>query len=85
MDGDSGIRWGVDDNEDGAIDYWKMISAEEVSSEVVDAIRERDGSRFKRLLITAAELDALGLGAEKKTALQDKVTASARCFCKVQW
>src|SRR5690606_33099144 len=39
--GTAGTRWGVDDNEDGRIDYWKSISPEEVSAEVIAALRDR--------------------------------------------
>ena len=41
-----GIRWGLDDDEDGRIDRWKKISAEEVTAEVVAALRDRDAARF---------------------------------------
>ena len=37
--GTAGTRWGIDSNEDGKIDNWKTISAEEVTMEVVDAIK----------------------------------------------
>ena len=36
--GAGGMRWGVDVNKDLKIDGWKMISAEEVSQEVLKAI-----------------------------------------------
>ena len=42
----AGIRWGLDTNEDGKIDRWKEISAEEASDELVRAIAERDTTRF---------------------------------------
>ena len=44
-----GIRWGIDKNEDGTIDSWKMISAEEVTAEVVHAAASRDANKFQRL------------------------------------
>src|SRR5687768_8839383 len=34
----AGTRWGIDANEDGVIDSWKVISPEEVSAEVVAAL-----------------------------------------------
>ena len=37
-----GTRWGIDVNEDGKIDAWKRISAEEVTSELVAALRDND-------------------------------------------
>ena len=57
-----GSRWGVDANEDGVIDSWKSISAEEVTAEVVAAIATHDAERFARLVLTPAELKSLGLG-----------------------
>ncbi len=47
-----GLRWGKDANEDGIVDAWNMISAEEVTAEVVRAAATRDAERFARLLIT---------------------------------
>ena len=59
--GSAGSRWGVDRNQDGEIDQWKIISAEEVAFEVFMAIRNRDDARYQRLLLTDAELKSLGL------------------------
>ncbi len=60
-----GSRWGVDQDENGEIDTWKMISAEEVTAEVVAALADRDAHRFARLALTPDELGSLGLGKEK--------------------
>ena len=59
--GPAGTRWGVDRNQDGAIDYWKVISPEEVAYECFQAIKKRDQNRFNRLLLSEAELKSLGL------------------------
>jgi hypothetical protein len=56
-----GTKWGVDLNEDGIIDSWRVISAEEVAQEVYVAVAARDYARLKALLITDAELAALKL------------------------
>ena len=48
--GTGGTRWGLDDDENNKIDTWKVISAEEVTAEVVAALRDRDAARFQRLL-----------------------------------
>ncbi len=53
-----GLRWGKDANEDGVVDAWNMISAEEVTAEVVRATASRDADRFARLLITESEIEA---------------------------
>lgn len=53
-----GSRWGVDRNEDGKIDFWKNISPEEVTAELVAAMRDHDRERFERILLNANELKA---------------------------
>jgi thiol-disulfide isomerase/thioredoxin len=78
--GTGGIRWGLDEDEDGRIDRWKMISAEEVTSEIVAALRERDAARFRRLLPSQAEIAALGLGPEHRSQVEQKVAESSQGF-----
>ncbi len=78
--GTAGARWGLDEDEDGTIDRWKMISAEEVTAEVVGALQDRDRERFVRLLPTERELEALGLGEVHRTALTKKVASAAEGF-----
>lgn len=65
----AGTRWGVDENEDGRIDRWKVISAEEVTAEVIAALAAGDTKRFARLVPTASELESLGLGRAKAKEL----------------
>jgi thiol-disulfide isomerase/thioredoxin len=81
--GTEGIRWGLDDDEDGRIDRWKAISAEEATAEVVAALKARDAAQFQRLLLTAAELDGLGLGDVQKREIAKKVAAAARGFTEL--
>lgn len=78
--GTAGIRWGLDTNEDGRIDAWKMISAEEVSEEVVAALRTRDAARFERLLLSADELAALQLGEEQREQLARRLAETKAGF-----
>jgi len=75
-----GTRWGLDDNEDGQIDRWKQISAEEVSAEVVAAIRDQDLERFVALLISEKETKTLGLGEQKTEQIAVKSDRAARDF-----
>jgi thiol-disulfide isomerase/thioredoxin len=81
--GTAGMRWGLDTDEDGRIDRWRAISAEEVTSEVVAALRNRDVARFKRVLLTSAELESLGLGEVKKAEIAKKTAAAASRFAKL--
>ncbi|QDV27077.1 redoxin domain-containing protein [Aureliella helgolandensis] len=75
-----GMRWGVDKNEDGVVEEWSVISAEEVTAEVVRAVAAGDPARFARLLIADAEIASLGLGAEKEAALRKRVTEAGLEF-----
>jgi len=75
-----GTRWALDENEDGRIDAWKAISAEEVSAELVAALAAQDAARFERLLPTAAEIKSLGLGPSKESELSAKVKAAGPAF-----
>jgi thiol-disulfide isomerase/thioredoxin len=80
--GTAGTRWGIDEDQDGSIDRWKQISAEEVSSELVAAIRDKDAARFRRLLLSAKEIDALGLGDKQTEELKNKISASLSAFAE---
>ncbi len=81
--GTSGMRWGVDRDEDGVIDTWKAISAEEVTSEVVAALRESDAKRLERLMLTDAELEELGLGQQKTVDLKERIGGAPEQFQKL--
>ena len=70
--GTAGTRWGLDEDEDGNIDRWKQISAEEVTSEVIESIRGRDRSRFESILLSKGELQELGLGKRLNRTLLER-------------
>lgn len=76
----AGTRWGVDTNEDGKLDLWKVISAEEATAELVAAIRDRDQGRFERLLVAPKEVKALGLSTAKTQLLDKKLEAAVKGF-----
>lgn len=75
-----GTRWGLDQDEDGLIDAWKQISAEEVTAEVVAALRERDADRFATLVISDKEIGLLGLGDAKLKQIGELASAATRGF-----
>ncbi len=79
----SGSRWGVDTNEDGTVDAWKTISAEEVTAEVVAALVNRDAARFARVILTATELKSLGLGPETGKSVVEKLRQAGTQFGKM--
>lgn len=80
---DAGSRWGIDRDEDGVVDAWKAISAEEVSSEIVASIAERDAGRFLRVTLTPTELRTLGLGADKAKVIQAKISGLEKQFASL--
>ncbi len=67
-----GTRWGIDADEDGKIEEWKMISAEEVSRMAVRALVAQDADLLTPLLINADDLKVLGL----KGSLGERLLAS---------
>lgn len=76
----AGTRWGIDKNEDGKIESWKVISPEEASAEVVAALATRNSDRFAALLLTPEELKSLGLGKERAQRLEEKLANLAKEF-----
>lgn len=81
--GTAGTRWGIDSNEDGRIDAWKVISPEEVTAEVVAALRDRDVHRFTRLLISPTELESLGLGEGRQSDIARKIEQAEADFAEL--
>ncbi len=57
----AGTRWGLDTNEDGRIDEWKILSAEEASQLAVEAMIAGDIPLFETLLIDADDIKTLGI------------------------
>lgn len=78
----AGTRWGIDKNEDKTIDAWQVISPEEVSAEVIAALRDGDSARFERLLLTPAELSGLGFGQVKREDLEKRIAAAPAGFAE---
>ncbi|MFL5329666.1 MAG: thioredoxin-like domain-containing protein [Gemmataceae bacterium] len=78
--GVGGMRWGVDANRDGRIDGWRMISAEEVSQEVLKAIGTHDKYRFQALLISEPEIKSLELSAADSEKIKQQVAQAVPKF-----
>jgi hypothetical protein len=66
-----GTKWGLDENRDGKVDSWKVISPEEVSQEVLAALAAKDYERFKAVLVQESELKSLELPAEHGRRIKD--------------
>lgn len=80
--GPNGTKWGVSSNQDGKIDTWKVISAEEVSQEVLQAVITRDLNRLQALMITGAELDSLGLPDSEANRIKNSMSVAPQKFQK---
>jgi thiol-disulfide isomerase/thioredoxin len=69
----AGSRWAIDRDEDGLIDAWQSISAEEVTAEVIAALANQDAARFARVALNPDDLKGLGLGPAKNQDLAEKI------------
>jgi hypothetical protein len=76
----NGSRWGTDEAKEGRIKSWKVISPEEVSQELLQALITRDLARFQVLLITEAEIQALGLPADQANRIRESLKAAPARF-----
>jgi TolA-binding protein len=76
-----GTRWGVDANEDGRIESWKIISAQEAARVAVEALIAGDLAALESVIVTDAEVQALRLPAPMARQLQE---ASADLAKKAQ-
>ena len=65
-----GTRWGLDPNEDGKIDSWKVISAQESARVAVEALINGDLQALTTVMINDADIKALGLPAAKAKEVQ---------------
>lgn len=78
--GPAGTRWGDDSDQDGKIDSWRAISAEEVTEELVESLRSKDSGRFQRLLLTPTAVKALGLGEVQEAEVGKLINAASSGF-----
>jgi thiol-disulfide isomerase/thioredoxin len=75
-----GTRWGIDRDGDGLLDAWQVISAEEATAEIVQALGRRDVAAFARLLPTKAELEAAGFSGDRLAELTTRAEAARQAF-----
>lgn len=69
----AGSRWAIDKDEDGRIDSWKFISAEEASREAIYALVQRDPQRLAAVMVTANDLQTAGITGAAAKKIQDNV------------
>ncbi len=77
-----GMKWGVDEAKEGRIKHWKMISPEEVSQEVLQALAAKDFARLQALMISDAEMAQLGLPQDEVAHIHDLQKAAPAKFQK---
>ncbi len=75
-----GGRWGVDKDENGTLDAWKSLSAEEATAEIVTALKTRDPAVFSRLLPSKDDLVAAGFEEPLLGELVGRAAAAAKAF-----
>src|SRR5207248_2205204 len=76
--GPNGGKWGLDKDKDGRIDEWVVISPEEASQELLQAVLTRDAKRLEALLPTKENLDSLGLPADRSGPMLERAKGAAK-------
>jgi peroxiredoxin len=75
--GANGTKWGLDKDRDGRIDEWVVISPEELSQELLQAVLNRDPKRVEALTLNKANLDSIGLQGAEAQKLLDRAAGVA--------
>ena len=70
----AGTRWGIDSNEDGRIDAWKRLSAEEASRLAVAALAARDAALLATIVINQQDVRSLGIAPKLASRLLASVS-----------
>lgn len=71
----AGTRWGLDANEDGKVDTWKVLSAEELSREAVQALVTKDVKLLQSLLVSSKDLKDLGITGKLADKILEQVAS----------
>ena len=78
-----GTRWGIDQNEDGRIDEWRMLSAQEAAQVAVEAMIAGDVASLSSVLINAEDVRQIQAGADLAKQLLQSVADPATQMTKV--
>ncbi len=68
-----GTRWGIDQNEDGKIDSWKILSAQEAAGVAVKAIIEGDVQTLSTVMLNESDIQTLNVPAGVAKQLKESV------------
>lgn len=81
-----GTRWGFDRNEDGRIDEWKILSAQEAAEVAIMAMANRDPETLATVLINASDVKALripdAIGRKLLASVQDPTAQLRKLLSK---
>ena len=69
-----GTRWGIDQNEDGRIESWKILSAQEAAAVAVKAIIDGDVQSLSTVMLNDSDIQTLKIPAGIAKQLQDSVS-----------
>ena len=78
-----GTRWGFDRNEDGRIDEWKVLSAQEAAQVAITAMVNRDAETLSTVLINANDIKFLQIPDAIGRQLLDSVKDPAARLRKI--
>jgi len=92
----AGTRWGIDDDEDGRIDSWKVISAQEACQVAFHALIEGNEQAFKTVCVSQDDIRSLGIRpkyskkllasvASLSTKMQSVVSGSKMLSRETKW
>ncbi|MBL8810995.1 MAG: hypothetical protein JNM43_12525, partial [Planctomycetaceae bacterium] len=73
-----GTRWGIDQNEDGKIDVWKVLSAQEAARVAVEGLINGDLQAISTVMLNDADIQSLKVPAVMAKELQASVSDLAK-------
>ena len=73
-----GSRWGVDQNEDGRIDVWRVLSAAEASKEAIRTMVAGDDAGLQLVMVNAEDLKAIGLNQQMAAKLLESTAEAGK-------
>ena len=73
-----GSRWGIDQNEDGRIDVWRVLSASEAAKEAIRAMVAGDDAALQSVMINAEDVKAIGLNPQLASKLLESATDAGK-------
>jgi hypothetical protein len=76
--GPNGGKWGIDIDEDGQVDTWHMISPEELSQELFEAILTRNAKKVEALLPSDQDLKSVGIPDAEIAKIRQKAAGAVK-------